>query len=64
MDGTNSVPILIAGAGPTGLSLAINLVRQGIAFRLIDENDGPGKHSRGMAVHARTLDGSYPGFFG
>jgi 2-polyprenyl-6-methoxyphenol hydroxylase-like FAD-dependent oxidoreductase len=37
---TNSVPVLIAGAGPTGLALALSLARRGVAFGLIDENQG------------------------
>jgi 2-polyprenyl-6-methoxyphenol hydroxylase-like FAD-dependent oxidoreductase len=48
--------VLIAGAGPTGLVLAIRLARHGIAIRIIDKNSGPGQASRAMAVHARTLE--------
>jgi 2-polyprenyl-6-methoxyphenol hydroxylase-like FAD-dependent oxidoreductase len=53
---SNSLQVLIAGAGPTGLALALSLAHRGIAFRLIDENDRPGEHSRAMVVHARTLE--------
>jgi hypothetical protein len=53
---TAHVPILIAGAGPTGLVLAIALAKQGIPFRIIDDDRGPGEHSRAMVVHARTLE--------
>ena len=52
-DGT---PVLIIGAGPTGLNLALSLARRGVAFRLIDEKQGPGEHSRAMVVQARTLE--------
>jgi 2-polyprenyl-6-methoxyphenol hydroxylase-like FAD-dependent oxidoreductase len=48
--------VLIVGAGPTGLVLALSLARQGIRFRLIDEKTGPGEHSRAMVVQARTLE--------
>ncbi|PEW80263.1 monooxygenase [Bacillus cereus] len=48
--------ILIVGAGPTGLVLAIGLVKQGIPFRIIDKNKGPGEASRALAVQARTLE--------
>jgi 2-polyprenyl-6-methoxyphenol hydroxylase-like FAD-dependent oxidoreductase len=48
--------VLIAGAGPTGLVLAIRLARHGIAVRIVDKNSGPGQASRAMAVHARTLE--------
>ena len=49
-------PVLIAGAGPTGLVLALSLVRRGVPVRLIDAASGPGQHSRAMAVQARTLE--------
>ncbi len=48
--------IVIAGAGPTGLVLALRLARHGVPFRLIDKAAGPGEHSRAMVVHARTLE--------
>ncbi|WP_149537725.1 FAD-dependent monooxygenase [Siccirubricoccus phaeus] len=48
--------VLIVGAGPTGLVLAIQLARRGIACRIIDRASGPGEASRAMAVHARTLE--------
>jgi 2-polyprenyl-6-methoxyphenol hydroxylase-like FAD-dependent oxidoreductase len=48
--------ILIAGAGPTGLVLALGLARRGVPFRLISDAKGPGEHSRAMGVHARTLE--------
>ena len=49
-------PILIAGAGPTGLVLALSLARRGTPFRLITAAKEPGRQSRAMAVHARTLE--------
>ena len=52
----NSTPVLIVGAGPTGLVLALSLARRGVPFRLIDAASGPGQHSRAMAVQARTLE--------
>jgi 2-polyprenyl-6-methoxyphenol hydroxylase-like FAD-dependent oxidoreductase len=48
--------VLIVGAGLTGLVLAIGLAKQGIPFRIIDKNKGPGEASRAMAVQARTLE--------
>lgn len=51
-----STPVLIVGAGPTGVVLALNLARRRVPFRIIDDNAGPGEHSRAMAVHARTLE--------
>jgi 2-polyprenyl-6-methoxyphenol hydroxylase-like FAD-dependent oxidoreductase len=49
-------PILIVGAGPTGLVLALWLAHFDISFRIIDKDDGPGETSRAMGVQARTLE--------
>ena len=49
-------PVLIVGAGPTGLNLALSLARRGVPFRIITEGEGPGEHSRAMVVQARTLE--------
>lgn len=48
--------ILIVGAGPTGLVLALRLVRHGVPFRIVSAAAGPGEASRAMVVHARTLE--------
>lgn len=48
--------VLIVGAGPTGLVLALALQKQGIPFRIIDKNSGTGEASRAIVVHARTLE--------
>jgi 2-polyprenyl-6-methoxyphenol hydroxylase-like FAD-dependent oxidoreductase len=48
--------VLIAGAGPTGLNLALWLTRLGIRIRIIDKNPYPAAHSRALAVQARTLE--------
>jgi 2-polyprenyl-6-methoxyphenol hydroxylase-like FAD-dependent oxidoreductase len=48
--------VLVVGAGPTGLVLALWLMRQGIKPRIIDKAAGPGTQSRAMAVQARTLE--------
>jgi 2-polyprenyl-6-methoxyphenol hydroxylase-like FAD-dependent oxidoreductase len=48
--------VLIAGAGPTGLTLAIELVRRGVSVRLIDAADGPFIGSRGKGIQPRTLE--------
>jgi 2-polyprenyl-6-methoxyphenol hydroxylase-like FAD-dependent oxidoreductase len=50
------IPVLIIGAGPTGLALALWLEKLGVAFRLIDKSAGPGETSRAIAVQARTLE--------
>jgi 2-polyprenyl-6-methoxyphenol hydroxylase-like FAD-dependent oxidoreductase len=48
--------VLIVGAGPTGLTLALWLTRLGVPVRIIDKSDGPGETSRALAVQARTLE--------
>lgn len=48
--------VLICGAGPTGLVLALWLTKQNIRVRIIDKSDGPGSTSRALAVQARTLE--------
>ncbi|MFZ4286771.1 FAD-dependent oxidoreductase [Variovorax sp. HJSM1_2] len=48
--------VLIVGAGPTGLVLALWLTEQGIQVRVVDKAAGPGSTSRAMAVQARTLE--------
>ncbi|MBO1073843.1 FAD-dependent monooxygenase [Roseomonas marmotae] len=48
--------ILIVGAGPTGLVLALWLMKQGVRPRIVDSSSGPGTTSRAMGVQARTLE--------
>ena len=43
----NEGQVLIVGAGPTGLALALFLQKAGVTPRLIDRNSGPGQASRG-----------------
>jgi 2-polyprenyl-6-methoxyphenol hydroxylase-like FAD-dependent oxidoreductase len=48
--------VIIVGAGPTGLTLAIELARRSISFRLIDAAEGPFRGSRGKGIQPRTLE--------
>ncbi len=48
--------VLIAGAGPTGLVLALWLARSGVRARIIDKAAEPGTTSRALAVQVRTLE--------
>ncbi|MBD8898127.1 FAD-dependent monooxygenase [Rhodanobacter sp. DHG33] len=52
----HDTPVLIAGAGPTGLVLALWLTRLGIAVRIIDRTAEAGSTSRALAVQSRTLE--------
>ena len=48
--------VLIVGAGPTGLVLALWLTKAGVKVRIIDKTADPGTTSRALAVQARTLE--------
>jgi len=48
--------VLIVGAGPTGLVLALWLTKLGIKVRIVDKTAEPGTTSRALAVQARTLE--------
>ena len=48
--------VLIVGAGPTGLVLALWLARLGVIPRIVDRTAEPGTTSRALAVQARTLE--------
>lgn len=48
--------VLIVGAGPTGLSLALQLMRYGISFVICDKKEGVTHLSKALVVHARTLE--------
>jgi 2-polyprenyl-6-methoxyphenol hydroxylase-like FAD-dependent oxidoreductase len=48
--------VLIAGAGPTGLVLALWLTRLSVPVRIVDKTAEPGTTSRAVAVTARTLE--------
>src|SRR5215468_9970986 len=51
-----SAEVLVVGAGPTGLVLALWLRRLGVDVRIVDQTAEPGTTSRALAVHARTLE--------
>jgi 2-polyprenyl-6-methoxyphenol hydroxylase-like FAD-dependent oxidoreductase len=48
--------VLIIGAGPTGLVLALWLTKLGVNVRVLDKTAEPGTTSRALAVQARTLE--------
>src|SRR5207249_2924677 len=55
-DGMSTIPVLIVGAGPTGLTMAVLLKRLRIAFRIIDKQKKPVTTSDALAVQTRTLE--------
>ena len=50
------VPVLVVGAGPTGLMMASELARQGIKCRIIEKAPEISPLSKALAIHARTLE--------
>ena len=56
MSGENAAEVLIVGAGPTGLSLAITLRRWGIPVRIIDRNAQPTSVSKALALWSASLE--------
>lgn len=56
MTASHSAEVLICGAGPAGLTLAIELARRGVSFRLIDKMAAPFHGSRGKGIQPRTLE--------
>ena len=52
----SNAEVLIVGAGPTGLVLALVLARLGVAVRIIDQKESVAPYSRALGVHARTLE--------
>jgi len=52
----SQLEILIVGAGPVGLTAAVELARRGFMPRIIDKGNGPVIESRALGVNARTLE--------
>jgi 2-polyprenyl-6-methoxyphenol hydroxylase-like FAD-dependent oxidoreductase len=52
----NKTQVVIAGAGPTGLSMAAQLFRHGIDFIIIEKNENTTSLSKAIVVQARTLE--------
>jgi 2-polyprenyl-6-methoxyphenol hydroxylase-like FAD-dependent oxidoreductase len=48
--------VLVAGAGPTGLTLALELVRRGVGVRIVDKAERFSVGSRGDGISPRTLE--------
>lgn len=48
--------VLIVGGGAAGTMLSLELARHGVDAHTVDRLRGPGRTSRAIAVHARTLE--------
>ncbi|MGV8919676.1 MAG: FAD-dependent monooxygenase [Pseudomonas sp.] len=52
----STINILIAGAGTTGLMLALRLARAGVPFRIIERNRGPGQAPAAIVAQALAIE--------
>ncbi|MCF3184783.1 FAD-dependent monooxygenase [Streptomyces polychromogenes] len=48
--------VLVAGSGPTGLTLACDLALRGISVRVLDQRSGPHRESRGKGLTPDSLE--------
>lgn len=53
---TRKLPVLIVGAGPTGLTLACELARRGIQIRIIDKDPAYHRGSKAKGIQPRSLE--------
>ena len=53
---TIKTDVIIIGAGPTGLSLACQLIRYGVDFVIFDKKETTTPYSKAIGVQARTLE--------
>ena len=50
------LPILIVGAGPAGLTAALELTRHGRAVRIIEARPQRTSHFKALSINTRTLE--------
>ena len=48
--------VLVIGAGPVGLTLAVECQRHGVSFRIVDKAPGHSLHSKALAIWSGTLE--------
>ncbi|MFE4638474.1 FAD-dependent monooxygenase [Streptomyces sp. NPDC056773] len=48
--------VLVVGSGPTGLTLACDLARQGIAVRIVEARSAPHRESRGKGLQEGSFE--------
>lgn len=50
------IPVVIVGAGPTGMVAALTLARSGVPCRVLDKRPSPGTSSRALGLQARSME--------
>lgn len=55
-DARADAKVVVAGAGPVGLAMAIELARHGVPCRILDRAAGPARESRAIVIQPRTLE--------
>jgi len=53
---TREVPVLIVGAGPTGITTSLLLTRLGVDSRIVERRSGPQRAPAAHVVNARTFE--------
>jgi 2-polyprenyl-6-methoxyphenol hydroxylase-like FAD-dependent oxidoreductase len=56
MPKTSEIPVLIVGGGAVGCVLSMELARRGVPYRCVERNPAPGRETRAIAMHARTVE--------
>jgi 2-polyprenyl-6-methoxyphenol hydroxylase-like FAD-dependent oxidoreductase len=56
MTNASDTQVLIAGAGPIGVTAAIELARRGVACRIVDPLVEPPQYAKAVGVQPRTLE--------
>ncbi|WP_050513587.1 FAD-dependent monooxygenase [Streptomyces griseus] len=49
-------PVLVVGAGPSGLTAAVELTRRGVPVLCVDRAEGPSTSTKALGVWPRTLE--------
>ncbi len=53
---SHDIPVVIVGAGPVGLALAIGLRRHGVASVVLERSRTTSRHSKAAVIHVRTRE--------
>jgi 2-polyprenyl-6-methoxyphenol hydroxylase-like FAD-dependent oxidoreductase len=53
---TAAVDAVVAGAGPVGLTAALELRRRGVGVRVVDPLHGPPQYTKAVGVQPRSLE--------